>query len=99
MRDYISDAIDEKFNKDICAIKEKRDNHAKRLDRLSSEINKKRKVIQALSEQESQLYDLDEEVGDKYHSKVKALEYEYQKLKETQDAIYDARDASIEAEK
>lgn len=101
MRDYISDAIDEKFNRDIGIIKEKLqiDNHAQRLDRLNSEIDKKKKVIQALSEQESQLYDLDEEVGDKCHSRVRALEYEYQKLKETQDAIYHARDASVEAEK
>ena len=37
--------------------------------------------------------------GDKCHSRVRALEYEYQKLKETQDAIYHARDASVEAEK
>ena len=37
--------------------------------------------------------------GNKCHSRIKALSYELDKLSETQDAIYDARDASIEAEK
>ena len=101
MRNYIVNAIDEKFNKDVSVIKEKRqiDNHAKRLDKLSSEIDNKKKIIKALSKQESQLYELDEEVGNKCHSRIKALSYELDKLSETQDAIYDARNASIEAEK
>ena len=62
-------------------------------------ISKKKKIIKALSMEEPTLYQLDEEVGNICHSRIKALGYEYQKLKETQDAIYHARDASVKAKK
>ena len=73
MRDYISDAIDKKFNKDanLVKVKPKVDNHEKRLERLGSEISKKEKIIKALSMEEPTLYQLDEEVGNKCHSELK----------------------------